>query len=757
MNHQTRSAVARLLLAAAVPCALVPALSVAAVPAGSAYRTDPQSSHVQDQTSEDIQNVNMITCIMSAVRGDALVNQGDYVALIDKNKCDAKAAASGAQGTDYMTAVVNSSRASNTDPMRVKLWISNEEEGRKMTIFANLSATSAPTASNPYGVFRVDYCGKPASGGACMFNGYLDSSDAGIVYYELSQQPNWSQTIALALTASGTTSGSGRIQSVQNGSSSDFAFSYDPTLFRRSDGTNDQCFSRDATDPGTGFSVWRYGLYDVATGARVDRNSGFPIQFTANGTTYQGFLGYYGLSLPSAASAALTNGATVDKVDYSNGSATRTSYTIVKSAGKLTKYTKQTTTLNRLDHIPINTWFGMDVQQSPPFAGAQPNSQYTVYWDDAAGTFKVSGQTICDSSGCNTVTMSPEPSVPASYWAARGGLNGNSQSLGGEVFVALAGVQTVDSTTVNVVYRTQDLVYPSDLPAQLYCVNNCPTAATLASYFAPGSADASPYVAQTFNSWSPVQPSGVVTYTGSAGTATIQDGTGADVTFADATAMQSKPMYSNGVRTGRLFVNLADAECSPGSNTYCDWQVGTANVYYVWETGPNNWNQFAAAKDATGAFVKFDPPLSLAYTVPSGAQYGEYAGKSLVLQYAGFGNLWGIPGRCFSQVDNSPVSCNVQGARYVAAFAIPFDETTGVATASDGTQYLVKWLDREIRFAAKDPSVCVADNLALPTSNVTLPTNAGLQDPSDPASPISIGTPPTVTSAPRVIQGDVKY
>src|SRR5438270_2723418 len=106
-----------------VPLVLLAAgspLAIAAPPAASAYFTDAQSSHVQDATSESIGQVNMITCVVHAMRPDALVNQGAYVALIDKNKCDAEKASSASsdssgasQAPDYMTAVVNSTRASN--------------------------------------------------------------------------------------------------------------------------------------------------------------------------------------------------------------------------------------------------------------------------------------------------------------------------------------------------------------------------------------------------------------------------------------------------------------------------------------------------------------------------------------------------------------------------------------------------------------------------------------------------------------------
>ena len=56
----------------------------AAPSATSAYNIDPQTSYVQDATSDSIGQVNMITCIMHSMRPDALVNKGPYVALIEE-------------------------------------------------------------------------------------------------------------------------------------------------------------------------------------------------------------------------------------------------------------------------------------------------------------------------------------------------------------------------------------------------------------------------------------------------------------------------------------------------------------------------------------------------------------------------------------------------------------------------------------------------------------------------------------------------
>ncbi len=211
----------RLILALA---AALPALALAAPGSDSAYRTDTQNSHVEDATSQGIAQVNMITCFMSAMKPDALVNKGNYLALLDKNKCDPNARSdsgnsgsnnAGSSAPSYMSAIVNSARATNDDPMRVKTWIDLVEKDMAATIFLNTSVSAAPTSGNPYGVFRLDYCGRGASG-PCMMNGYLEGATDGISYYETSmegggqgQGPSTSTT-ALRLNAATTDTGSGR-------------------------------------------------------------------------------------------------------------------------------------------------------------------------------------------------------------------------------------------------------------------------------------------------------------------------------------------------------------------------------------------------------------------------------------------------------------------------------------------------------------------------------------------------------------------
>jgi len=170
--------------AGAVALAVAAALASAAHAApgsSSEYRTDNQTSQVQDATSSSIGQVNMIACIMHALSADALVNKGAYIALVDKNKCDSEKRSStanagstsdGAQAAaEYVTATVDSTRTSNSDPMIAKVWLDIEDEGHKQTIFVHVSATEAPSSANAYGVFRLDFCGKAEGFPGCPSNG----------------------------------------------------------------------------------------------------------------------------------------------------------------------------------------------------------------------------------------------------------------------------------------------------------------------------------------------------------------------------------------------------------------------------------------------------------------------------------------------------------------------------------------------------------------------------------------------------------
>ena len=74
-----------------------PLTTWAVLPSDSPYVVDPQNSYVQDATSDGISSLNMVLCIMDAMKPADMVNKGPYVALVDKNKCDSKSQSSAQQ------------------------------------------------------------------------------------------------------------------------------------------------------------------------------------------------------------------------------------------------------------------------------------------------------------------------------------------------------------------------------------------------------------------------------------------------------------------------------------------------------------------------------------------------------------------------------------------------------------------------------------------------------------------------------------
>jgi len=126
-------------------------------------------------------------------------------------------------------------------------------------------------------------------------------------------------------------------------------------------------------------------------------------------------------------------------------------------------------------------------------------------------------------------------------------------------------------------------------------------------------------------------------------------------------------------------------------------------------------------------------------------------GATFMLDYSGFGNLNGIPGKCVDMDSGLEAQCqNDPKIRYVPAFVIPaatagvLTEVTADTTGGTATYY-VKPLELEQRMK-KDDAGCTG----LTTTSYTLPDiNTDWTDPA-------LGSEPTVTTAPAVIGGVVQ-
>jgi hypothetical protein len=741
------SYIPRAILMSAVATAAT-GVAVAAPPSTSPYATDPQNLSVQDETAQGIGSLNMVLCVIGSMDPGDMVNAGPYVALVDMNKCqNAKGGSSAAAGSaaNYANAVVNVTRASNSDPMIGKVWLTFTQEGGAVTVYAHLSATQSPSTAPPYGAFRMDYIGMMND--AVGFNGYIDSTTPGVIHFLESGQQ--SSNTALAMSASSTTSGSGTMFVGGNGNGGGspvtFDFAYNPGYFHRNDGSHDECFDRSKAN--ASLAVWQYGTYDADDGTRVDQaHPGFPVLATYGGNSYYGFANYWGINFQGLAIPDGAPAANLTVADQRQGNTS--TYALSKIGGRLTKWTQVSTTLAALDGIPF-TYSGDLTGMTTGNGSVTGMNDWVLQWSSSSSAFTVVGIQVCNNDGCVSNAVSPVATVNASAFASTP-LSGWANSYGGNINIPPT--NSPHASTDAVFYFNQSSVLPGTAALTLYCLNQCPTAAQIQGY--ASSSLSTPFANGTDLQWFSA-PDGAHTVSYTFGARGLLDATAAAVVWE---SIPSSSTYANGLQTGWLVE-------SPPSNVNCpagspDAQAGhlcqppNPATYYTWQTGANQWNQ-SLWLTASGSIVPFDPPQNIAYTVPTGTAYGSYSGLPILLQFNGFGNLQGIPGTCVNPTDNSVEDCSTNGSTYVPAFSIP-DGTTMTLPSLSGsttTPLIVKALNGAILLKSLGSGASQCASMTL--TPLTLPSG-GLHDPSNPTDSDYLGAKPTVTAAPKVIDGVVQ-
>lgn len=749
-------------------CAAYPAVVFAAAPASGAYVTDIIEQYVEDEASKVLSGANNVLCYMAAMAPEAMVNQSPYVALIDSSKCnsDSGGGRSGNNGATYEKAVVDSTQATGA-ALIAKVWIENPHS----YITAKASATQSPSATLPYGEFVLNWCGTgaAATAGSCnVEKGFITAASTGLSYFASGSgrgQGITAQTDALTLNASNADSGSGTMNqtaTLAGGGSASVAitFAYNATHFLRSSdsGVTQVCFDRSLTNADK--SAWSYGLYD-STGARVTRNSGFPVEYTdpATNTLVNGYIGYWGFWSQSGTTPP--TGTTLSQITYSATAPVRTAYTLMQSGGKLLKHTATATTLAAVDKQRF--WFGSDrdlrtagVPLSNPFTW----TQYELYWDNAAGVFKVSGIQNTTTGNMETlatpVAISNADMVTAASWGLYAWTNGSQWSVDNTAIAALA--TTGATTAVRMV--TEDIVYPDQYAAvgALKCVNDCPQATA---------ANGTPAFLNDYWTTPSVLAANVLTYTPDAASGNLLNGV-TPVLNLSTTNQWSSAFSTQG--SGKLVDATAWTAITTANPTgpYTAADLATQTTFYTWQSSANSWDQLSVLKDNAGVVVRFDAPLRVDFTVPANTAgtsrpYGVYAGSTISLDYGGFGDLWGIPSSCIDLSTNLP--CDFAVATTAASqanfswkpdFSIPFNgaadvNTTGGVVVAGATTYYVKPLMQEVRFQKVANSACSGSGLTFPTSTPSLPLIGGWTDPALGAA----ATP--ANTAPRVIDGVVKY
>lgn len=767
----------------ATPSAFISAFrklaALSSVPASSDYNKDQTNVYVNEKAGEAFKTVNQVLCMVNQTKYADMVNKGFYKAMINPDVCQgndsAENSGSSTQGDSsassapsYDIWTVKSERADANSPQTLTAYVHMAKGGpsnQPMTVQAKMTITEGTSSTNPLGIFTMNYKGfMDAAPTVTVMKGILkterDASGKVVIKFaekEFGGPGGAVSRIAKAAYTKDDTAqtGQGSAYKYENYGQVDegsINFAYNDSYFKRvnpSTGTG-PCLDRKHFET----SAWRYGLYDSTTGSRAAINAGFPINTKQDGSGYFGYLGYYGLNLPPDA-PALADGATVYKKVWGNGSETTTPYSIFVRGGKLKKHTRSVITLKDIKNIPLEGNIPV------PGSTSSGNTMYRITWGDD-GKLAIRASATMGQNGppawTDMTTPTPIESVPLPWNV----LGLYSQALGGQVNIQLSGCTQVDQYNpgagftcgaptgdTQVVFYKESAVYPTDtVPSTLACYDNCPKA---------GSTGIDGTSQQTMTYSMSFDPTANNRHNYTFADMLLNDSTsGFNAILTTTPAGQSW-----GFNTGALF-DLTAVDSTTGK-TYqqllaCDWDItqtcgwkawSVLPVFYTWETGPNSWNQFTAAKDAQGTFVKFDPPWQVAYVhsqTDTSAYDNKYNGTKFFLQYSGFGDLQGIPGKCVDPSTGQTVSdCSQPGLRWVPEFTIPADSTVTVGS----TTYLVKPLDVEQRM--KKITVAGTCSALTPTDMSGSMPNVDT-DWVDPA----LATEPTITDSPKVIGGVVQ-
>ncbi len=744
------------------------------VPTGSDYMSDTTNVYVNEKAGDAFKTVNQILCMVAQTKysDSSVLNKGYYKAMINSGVCqgndDAANSGSSSQGDtsgtsapSYDVWTVKSERADASSPQYLTAYVhtTGGPNNSPMTIQALMTITEGASAGNPLGIFSINYKGSMDGQPSTTINkGILkterDANGRVVIKFAEKEYGGAGGAVSRSVRAAyikddSAQTGQGSAYQFENygqANTANINFAYNSSYFKRVDPStgNGPCLDRNNYET----SAWRYGLYDAVVGSRANLTGGFPINTSQDGSGAYGYLGYYGLNLPPGTTAPV-DGATVYKKSWSGNTETTTPYTIFVRGGKLKKHIQSIITLDDIKNIP------MEGNIPAPGSNTPSNTMYRIAWDGTS--LAIIAQADQTTSGPPVWTaVTPPVVINSSTVVPFSNIGLYSQALGGQLNIQLSGCSQVvqgnpgsgftcatPTGSTQVIFYKESTVYPADaVPTTLSCYDNCPQAA------GSGGMDPGSMSYSTFNTRHDYAFTDMLLKDGGNPAILTTTPTGQSWGFGsgplfDLTAVDSA--------SGKSYQQLL--ACDWDANQTCGWKAWSVlPVFYTWETGPNSWNQFTAAKGGDGNFVQFDPPWQVVFTYPTSGTNGvnpsavdsKYSGTKFYLQYNGFGDLQGIPGKCVDPASgNTVLDCSQPGMRWVPEFTIPADSTVTVGSSS----YLVKPLEIEERMV-KSPGMC--------TSLTPVDMSSSFPDVDtdwvDPALPAE----PAVTAPPKVIGGVVQ-
>ena len=459
----------------------------------------------------------------------------------------------------------------------------------------------------------------------------------------------------------------------------------------------------------------------------VEINSGFPIRFDDNGdgsADRHGFIGYWGIW--TEGDRTLPNGSTV--IRDTNGQ--QVEYTVVAAPGRLIRHSVESLPLTNLDGISFHYMDGVVLQDDSFDRWVVNYLEDTVEGISQDGFYKVSKlkwrpdapPQFDDLDSPELISLSPNEN-----------LHFFSDQLGGEVRFLYG--------ETSITYYVETFIDGSQTGAgellnggsiSLKCWDNCPIgtvdASDISSYSGP------------FIPFDPNNPttSHAYTFSVSGGNAlTLVRGANSEPVMFN-TAITPQELQSSahnwGMRSGPMVLSSQSV-----TNPWDVYDPTIVSEYYVWETGPHNWNRMTTVRDSDSNIVSFQRPIQFTY-VHSDANdrsgnAGDYDGQATMLNYGGDGDLWGIP-------HESHLSEDIENEDSEHHYRPAFSIRDGVLMG-DSDQYVIKAREVEELMVELPRSQCA--NMLLSDPAVDVPASA--------AGSADIGEMPTVTGEPSVVAG----
>ncbi|MDY6825196.1 MAG: hypothetical protein SWH68_15610 [Thermodesulfobacteriota bacterium] len=647
---------------------------------------DDASTDYSDQETqtwvEDTDALDMVNDVLGAMNQSAyteFVNEGPYKALVEPiGKSDS--GQSGATSTSTTTEslqemIIDVTRDSNDDPMIIKIWLTENEGPGNMPMLVRgyFEVTEGVSDAYPYGVmeahFRgdmLDENGEPSQNimEMAMSIGANDDGNVTIEVVEDIEEANSGfeevtkvRVVANAKVTEGDAytymyekmpSGGGSYdESTETGT---FAFDEDYFKYTTDGGTTETVLDKDNYQ----YRVYRYKLFDQSDGSKVTRTSGFPIQLAGGSNEGEhAYIGYYGLWAPYG--LTIEDGDTVTRMDSDSDA----EYTVVKVNGKLRKHTANTITLSDLDGVEMSYW---DV-----------DTDYVIAWDSTSETFKKIGERDNASGNITYYTEGNQSAVdPMEDYDGAWCEAMNSFMPLGSLFNDENGQDTTPTNESVFEYHQEQTINPAT-------VNNMSLYYWGYTMDAPiDQSDIDGAAAGEANYWGSLGRDEASVFFFDANELVLkEDDISGDAYLLPAGLDLSNSMYQWGVNISPL----TETEYAVQNA----WQAHGADTYYSWETGEEDWNQFATLQDDAGDYVVFEAPLVFEYTHQTANDINgdaTYDGKKFRMEYDG--NHLNIPWK-FNPNATGP------GDGWEPMFNL---KNGTVLTDSSGTQYVVKGIER---------------------------------------------------------------